>query len=72
MRQFDFLGKTKIFLPISLVLILVSIVVLIPGIRGLRMGIDFTGGMEFTVLFTEAVDTAKIRSALGDIRAGDV
>ncbi len=71
MRQFDFLGKTKIFLPISLVLILISFVVLIPGIRGLRMGIDFTGGMEFTVLFTEAVDTAEIRSALGDIRAGD-
>jgi len=72
MRQFDFLGKTKIFLPISLALILISIVVLIPGIRGLRMGIDFTGGMEFTVLFTEAVDTAEIRNALGDIYAGDV
>jgi len=72
MRQFDFLGKTKIFLPISLVLILVSFIVLIPGIRGLRMGIDFTGGMEFTVLFTEAVDTAEIRGALGDIHVGDV
>jgi len=72
MRHFDFLGKTKFFLPVSLVLILVSVIVLIPGIRGLRMGIDFTGGMEFTVLFTEAVDTAEIRSALGDIRVGDV
>lgn len=72
MRQFDFLGKTKIFLPISLVLILISFIVLIPGVRGLRMGIDFTGGMEFTILFTEAVDTAKIRSALGDIYAGGV
>lgn len=71
MRQFDFLGKTKIFLPISLVLILVSAIVLVPGVRGLRMGIDFTGGMEFTVLFTEAVDTAEIRSALSDIYAGD-
>ena len=71
MRHFDFLGKTKIFLPISLVLILISLIVLVPGIRGLRMGIDFTGGMEFTVLFTEAVDTGEIRSALGDIYAGD-
>ena len=71
MRHFDFLGKTKFFLPVSLVLILISVIVLIPGIRGLRMGIDFTGGMEFTVLFTEAVDTARIRNALGDIRAGD-
>ena len=70
MRQFDFLGKTKIFLPISLALILISVIVLIPGVRGLRMGIDFTGGMEFTVLFTEAVDTAEIRSALGSISTG--
>jgi preprotein translocase subunit SecF len=72
MRQFDFLGKTKIFVPISLFLILVSVIVLIPGVRGLRMGIDFTGGMEFTVLFTEAVDTAEIRSALGGIYASGV
>ncbi|MBU1049220.1 protein translocase subunit SecF [Candidatus Bipolaricaulota bacterium] len=72
MRQFDFLGKTKVFLPISLLLIVISMIVLIPGVRGLRMGIDFTGGMEFTVLFTEAVDTAEIRAALGNIPAGDV
>ena len=71
MRQFDFLGKIKIFLPISLALIVISVIVLIPGVRGLRMGIDFTGGMEFTVLFTEAVDTAEIRNALSDIYAGD-
>ena len=71
MRQFDFLGKIKIFLPISLALIVISVIVLIPGVRGLRMGIDFTGGMEFTVLFTEAVDTAAIRSALSEIHAGD-
>ncbi|MBE0636074.1 protein translocase subunit SecF [Candidatus Bipolaricaulota bacterium] len=72
MRQFDFLGKTKIFLPISLVLILISMIVLIPGIRGLRMGIDFTGGMEFEVLFTGPEDIADIRSKLGTIDAGDV
>jgi len=72
MRQFDFLGKTKIFLPISLVLVVISMIALIPGVRGLRMGIDFTGGMEFTVLFTEAVNTADVRAALGNISAGDV
>jgi len=72
MRQFDFLGKTKYFAPISLVLILASAILLIPGIRGLRMGIDFTGGMEFTVLFTEAVSTAELRDVLGSIDTGDV
>lgn len=72
MRQFDFLGKTKYFVPISLVLILASAILLIPGIRGLRMGIDFTGGMEFTVLFTEAVSTAELRDVLGSIDTGEV
>ena len=72
MRQFDFLGKTKIFLPISLVLILVSIIVLIPGVRGLRMGIDFTGGTELEVKFAGPEDIADIRSKLGTIDAGNV
>jgi len=70
MRQFDFLGKTKYFVPLSLFLVAVSVIVLMPGIRGLKWGIDFTGGTEFTVLFSEAVDTADLRTALSTI--GDV
>ena len=72
MRQFDFLGKTKYFVPLSLLLIAVSVIVLLPGVRGLKWGIDFTGGTEFTVLFSEAVDTADVRTALGAIDAGNV
>ena len=72
MRQLDFLGKTKYFVPLSLLLIAISVVFLIPGVGGLKWGIDFTGGTEFTVLFSEAIDTADIRAALGAIDAGDV
>jgi len=72
MRRFDFLGKTKYFVPVSLVLIAISIILLIPGVRGLKMGIDFTGGMEFTVKFAESVETGDIRSMLGEIEAGEV
>jgi preprotein translocase subunit SecF len=72
MRQFDFLGKTKYFVPVSLALVLISIVLLIPGVRGLKMGIDFTGGMEFTVKFSEPVSTAAVRDMLSEIDAGDV
>jgi preprotein translocase subunit SecF len=71
-RQFDFLSKTKYFVPLSLLLVTVSVVVLIPGVRGLKMGIDFTGGMEFTVKFAEPVDTAAVRSMLGEIAGGDI
>ena len=72
MRQLDFLGKTKYFVPLSLLLVAISVIILIPGVRGLKWGIDFTGGTEFTVLFSEAIDTADIRAALGAIDAGDV
>jgi len=72
MRHIDFLGKTKYFVPVSLALVLISLVLLIPGVRGLKMGIDFTGGMEFTVKFSEPVDTADVRDMLAGIDAGDV
>jgi len=72
MRRFDFLGKTKYFVPISLVLVAVSIILLIPGVRGLKMGIDFTGGMEFTVMFSEPVETSDVRALLGEIESGDI
>ena len=72
MRHFDFLGKTKYFVPLSLLLLAISVIVLLPGVRGLKLGVDFTGGMEFTVKFAEPVDTADVRALLGTIDAGDV
>jgi len=71
MNHFDFLGKTKYFLPVSILLIIVSIVILIPQVRGLNPGIDFTGGTEFTVVLAAPVDTATLRRALGEIPAGE-
>lgn len=67
MRHYDFLGKTKYFLPLSIILVAVSIVILIPQLRGLNLGIDFTGGTEFTIKFDEPVETASLRSALAEI-----
>lgn len=69
MRHYDFLGKTKYFVPISIFLVAVSIVLLIPQLRGLRPGIDFTGGTEFTVKFTTPVETAELRGLLAEIPA---
>jgi preprotein translocase SecF subunit len=69
-RHIDFLGKAKFLVPMSLCLVLVSAVLLVPGVRGLKMGIDFTGGTEFTVKFAERVDSAAIRNVLGTVNAG--
>jgi len=69
MRHYDFLGKAKYFVPVSIILVLASVVLLIPGVRGLNPGIDFTGGTEFTVDFNNPVSTADIRSVLAGITA---
>ena len=67
MHHFDFLGKAKYFVPVSIALVLISWLLLIPGVRGLNPGIDFTGGTEFTVDFDNPVNTADVRSVLGAI-----
>jgi preprotein translocase subunit SecF len=72
MHHFDFLGKARYFVTGSVLLVLISVVLLIPGVRGLNWGIDFTGGMEFTVKFSEHVATADIRELLGTIDAGGI
>jgi preprotein translocase subunit SecF len=67
MHHFDFLGKAKYFVPISIVLVLISWLLLIPAIRGLNPGIDFTGGTEFTVEFEDFVSAADIRGVLASL-----
>ena len=67
MHHLDFLGKAKFFVPISIALVLISWLLIIPGVRGLNPGIDFTGGTEFTVDFDNPVNTADIRGVLAAI-----
>jgi len=67
MHHLDFLGKAKFFVPISIALVLISWLLIIPGVRGLNPGIDFTGGTEFTVDFDNPVNTADIRGGLAAI-----
>lgn len=72
MRHYDFLGKAKYFVPLSSLLILVSIILLVPQVRGLTPGIDFTGGTQFTLKFATPVDTASLRSALAGVPVAGV
>ena len=67
MHHFDFLGKAKFFVPISIALVLISWLLVIPAVRGLNLGIDFTGGTEFTVDFDNPVSTADVRSVLAAV-----
>ena len=70
MTNFDFLGKAKFFVPLSVALMLLSLVLI--ATVGLRAGVDFTGGTQFTVFFSQPVSVEEIRSLLGSIPAGDV
>jgi len=65
MRSFDFLGKAKYFVPLSLALVVASVLSI--ALVGLRAGVDFTGGTQFTVFFPQPVTTEQIRSLLAQI-----
>ena len=60
----DFVGKTRWFLAVSLVVILPGIVFLIIA-PGLKPGIDFTGGSTLRIAFEEKVEQDALRSRPG-------
>ncbi len=60
----DFMGRRKIALGLSAVMVLLSIVSLFPQVRGLNFGIDFTGGTLVEVRFQEAPSIGDVRQAL--------
>ncbi|PIU28736.1 MAG: protein translocase subunit SecF [Candidatus Hydromicrobium americanum] len=64
--NFDFIGKSKIWIIISLVMIIGGIAsYFIQG--GFNLGIDFLGGSLMEVEFTRDVDVTEVRSVMNDI-----
>ena len=66
----DFIGKRKIALTVSGILILIGIVSLIIN-GGPNYGIDFVGGTLIQVKFSQDVPVGKIRTGLATIGFND-
>ncbi len=69
--SFDFLGRRRLLGIVSAILMGASLVLLIPGVRGLNFGIDFTGGVLLEAGYGGPADLADIRARLGAGGFGD-
>lgn len=65
----DFMGTRRLAMIVSGVLLLVSVVAI--GLRGLSLGIDFTGGTLIEVGYSQDVDLESVRAALAEAGYGD-
>ena len=68
-QEIDFLGKRKIALIFSCILIICSIASL--AINGLKLGIDFTGGTLVEVGYKQAADIPALRNTLSEAGYSD-
>ena len=68
-KTIDFLGRRKLAMTFSAVLILIAIGSLVA--RGLDLGIDFTGGTLIEVGYSEPADLDSVRAALEGAGYGD-
>ncbi|MCU0432605.1 MAG: protein translocase subunit SecDF [Bacteroidia bacterium] len=62
-KNFDFVGKRRIFYMISGAIIALGVVFFFKN-DGFRLGVDFSGGRTFTVSFNNEVNTDAVRQAL--------
>ncbi|ACM23890.1 MULTISPECIES: protein translocase subunit SecF [Thermotoga] len=65
-REIDFMGKSKFFITVSLILIVVSLVSIFT--KGFNFGVEFTGGSEIIVRFENVeITESDIRNAISRI-----
>ena len=60
----DFLGKRRVAAVVSAILMIGSLILLIPGVRGLNFGIDFTGGVLLELGYQGPANLPDIRERL--------
>ena len=68
--HFDFLGKTKVFLTLSVLLVALSISLVARGVQ--RYGVEFSGGTQIIARFQKTPAIDKIRDAVEKVSPGAV
>ncbi|MDE3134574.1 MAG: protein translocase subunit SecF, partial [Acidobacteriota bacterium] len=68
--RFDFMGASRYFFSMSGVILLIGALAI--GGRGLKLGIDFTGGTQISVGLQHQVSIAKVKSLVTSVGGRDV
>jgi len=69
MPKFDFIGNRRTWFIVSLVVLVIALGGLF--LRGLNLGIDFTGGMTYNLTFQKPVSAAQVRTVLDRDHVGN-
>lgn len=68
--RIDFIGKRKLALVFSVTLVVISIASVV--VRGLNLGIDFTGGTLIEVAYQQSIEPGEVRDVLAKAGYEDV
>ena len=68
--NYEFLGKTKILLGVSIALIVAGIAYI--SSRGVRYGVEFSGGTQLIATFQNRPEVDKVRAAVDKVTSGAV
>ncbi len=65
----DFMGWRNVALVISIMVTIASLVIV--GVRGLNLGVDFVGGQMIRTTFAQPIDVDQLRERVGALELGD-
>src|SRR5688500_3745490 len=65
----DFMGWRNVALVISIIVTVASLVIV--GVRGLNLGVDFVGGQMIRTTFAQPIDVDQLRERVGTLNLGD-